>query len=98
MPGDDLSLAAACTECELVEDSGDPIAAAEFHAKHHDHTGHAVAWTDVELPDTVDPTRSYEVRCLTCLTRHRVGPRDAAEAWAAEHAEYTDPEPDEIRG
>lgn len=97
MPSDELtlSLSAQCTECSMAE-AAHPRTVATFVEKHCDHTGHDIAWTEVDLPGDYQPGRCYEVRCFSCMTRHREPTRPAAEAWAAEHAEYSDHSPDKV--
>ncbi|WP_458190542.1 hypothetical protein [Haladaptatus sp. NG-WS-4] len=83
-----------CTECEMYEDADDYSSLHEFAQKHADHTGHDIRWTQGStMPDvSVLESTDYHLRCETCDASWSFDSQSAADAYQAEHAEYTDHE------
>lgn len=83
-----------CTECEMSEDTDDYSSLHDFAQKHVDHTGHDIRWTQGSaVPDvSVSESTDYHLRCKTCDDSWSFDSRSDAEAYQAEHAEYTDHE------
>ncbi|HZD43435.1 MAG TPA: hypothetical protein VE134_05185, partial [Methanomicrobiales archaeon] len=83
-----------CTECDLYEDADDYLSLERFARKHVEHTGHDIRWTQGStVPDvSVSESTDYSLRCETCGDSWSFDSRSDAEAYQADHAEYTDHE------
>jgi len=87
---DESDFRAECPQCGVSKAADDLGVVSAFSAKHKEHTGHAMEWTQYEAEFSFDALTEWVVSCLECGDEWTFPHESEAETFREEHAEYTD--------